>query len=74
MRTRASREELVEPFASDDVMLLRLISRGLTLRAIARSLACSERTVRRRTHELCERAGVDTPIEAVVLAVRRGLI
>jgi len=64
----------LKPFGLDDIALLQLIARGLTLRAIARSLACSERTVRRRTHELCERAGVGTPIEAVVLAVRRGLI
>lgn len=74
MKTRSCDEALLKPFTFDDLVLLRLISRGLPLRAIARSLACSERTVRRRTHELCERAEVDTPIEAVVLAVRRGLI
>lgn len=61
-------------FDGEEIALLALLSRGRTARTIARTLDCSERTVRRRTHELCERVGVDTPIEVVVLAVRHGVI
>lgn len=56
-----------------DVLLLRLFSEGLTLPAIARRTDSSERTVRRRLRQVCNRIGVATPVEAVVLAVRLGL-
>jgi DNA-binding NarL/FixJ family response regulator len=55
-------------------VLLSLLARGRTNFAIAETLGVSERTVRRRTLSVCEKIGVSTPIEAVVEAVRRGLL
>lgn len=60
--------------SEDDVALLALLARGLSLDAVARRLDTSERTVRRRTRTICDRLGVTTPIEAVVWAARRGVI
>jgi DNA-binding NarL/FixJ family response regulator len=37
-------------------------------------MALNERTVRRRLSRLCERLGVATPMQAVVWAVRHGVI
>ena len=59
---------------ADDVQLLVLFAEGLTTAGIARRMNLNERTVRRRLSRLCERLGVSTPIEAVVLAVRHGVI
>ena len=53
---------------------LGLISQGLTVQAIAYRLDVSERTVRRRVSNACTRLGVTTSIEAVVVAVRMGII
>lgn len=55
-------------------MLLRLLSEGLPLRAVANRLQVSERTVRRRVRSVLRRLGVTTSVEAVVWAVRRGLV
>lgn len=60
--------------SEDDVALLALLARGLSLDTVARRLEMSERTVRRRTRTICDRLGVTTPIEAVVWAARRDLI
>lgn len=60
--------------SADDLAVLRLLSRGLTTEAIARELGISERTLRRRGRLICDRIGVNTPIEAVVWAVRGRLI
>ena len=60
--------------SQDDVALLALLARGLSLDAVARRLDLSERTVRRRTRMICDRLGVTTPIEAVVWAARRHLV
>ena len=54
--------------------LVTLLAEGLVLEAVARRLHVSERTVRRRVRSLCERAGVDTPVQVVVAAVREGLV
>jgi DNA-binding CsgD family transcriptional regulator len=59
---------------ADDVRLLALLADGLVLHAIARHLDFSERTVRRRIRSLCDRMGVDTPMQAVVWAVRVGVL
>ncbi len=60
--------------AEDDARLLGLVADGLVLDAIARRLNLSERTVRRRIRALCDRIGVDTPVQAVVWAVRVGIL
>jgi DNA-binding NarL/FixJ family response regulator len=66
--------ELVADMSRQDVELLRLLSRGLPLDAVARRLNTSERTVRRRVKAICDRLGFATSIEAVVWAARRGLV
>jgi DNA-binding NarL/FixJ family response regulator len=58
----------------EDVILLGLLAQGLPLDAVARRLRMSERTVRRRTRDICDRLGVGAPIEAVVWAARRGIL
>ena len=62
------------PLKPDDVTLLGLLARGLPLDVVARRLRTSQRTVRRRTRDICDRLGVGTPIEAVVWAARRGIL
>ncbi len=62
------------PLAHDDLRLLTLLSRGLSIDAIGRRLNLSDRTIRRRTRAICDRLGVGTPIEAVVWAARRRLL
>jgi DNA-binding NarL/FixJ family response regulator len=58
----------------EDIRLLALLAQGLPLDAVARRLRTSERTVRRRTKDICDRLGVGAPIEAVVWAARRGIL
>lgn len=58
----------------EEVALLRLIAGGLSLAAVGRRQGLSERTVRRHLQKVLERVGARTPIEAVVWAVRRGLV
>jgi DNA-binding NarL/FixJ family response regulator len=58
----------------DDLHLLGLLATGLPLDGVARRLEVSERTVRRRVRAVCDQIGVGTQIEAVVWAVRRGLL
>lgn len=57
-----------------ELRLLRLLAQGLVLETIARRLYMSERTVRRRIRSLCERAGVESPIQLVVWAARAGVL
>jgi DNA-binding NarL/FixJ family response regulator len=58
----------------EDRRLLVLLAEGLPLEAIARHLKMSERTVRRRVRSLCDRIGVGNPVQAVVWAVRVGIL
>lgn len=58
----------------EELAVLALVSRGLTVTAVARRLEISERTVRRRLRTAADDLGVDSTIEAVVAAVRRRLI
>lgn len=56
--------------SEEDLAILRPLSRGLTTDTIAREFSISERTLRRRVRTICDQLGVNTPIEAVVWAVR----
>jgi DNA-binding CsgD family transcriptional regulator len=58
----------------DDVRLLALTAEGLSPAGIGRRMELNERTIRRRLGRLCERLGVSTPVQAVVWAVRHGVI
>ncbi|MFT4084528.1 MAG: LuxR C-terminal-related transcriptional regulator [Nocardioides sp.] len=69
----ALEHEHVRPSA-DDLDILRRLAAGETVEAVSRHVGLSERTVRRRLRNLADGIGVDTTIEAVVYAVRRGLI
>jgi DNA-binding NarL/FixJ family response regulator len=59
---------------AEEIELIRLLADGLVLDAVARRLALSERTVRRRIRALCDRFGVDTPVQVVVIAARNGVL
>lgn len=58
----------------DEVEVLALFARGHTIERIARELGISERTVRRRLRAAADALGAGTSVEAVVRAVRTGLI
>jgi DNA-binding NarL/FixJ family response regulator len=72
--TGARRRTLHREISEDDLQLLRLLSTGLPVEAVARRLDLSERTVRRRTRSACDRLGFGTAVEAIVWAARRGLL
>jgi len=57
-----------------DIALLRLIADGLPLDAVARRLQLSDRTVRRRLKSIRDRLGVDSSIQVIAWAARRGLV
>jgi DNA-binding NarL/FixJ family response regulator len=57
-----------------DIQLLRLIAEGLPLDAVARRLQLSDRTVRRRLKAIRDRLGVDSSIQLIAWAARRGLV
>jgi len=58
----------------DDALLLGLLANGLMIASVARRMNLSERTVRRRLRSLCDRLEVETPVQAVVWAVRAGVL
>lgn len=58
----------------EEIAILRLLADGVVLETIARRLALSERTVRRRIRTLCDRFGVDAPVQVVVIAARNGVL
>lgn len=65
----------VEPRLSEhDILVLSRLASGMTADVAARSLDFSSRTFRRRMRSICDRLNVNTPIEAVVWAAKRGLI
>lgn len=74
MRGMGGRTDVSGPLEQDDLALLALVAKGLTVEAVGRRMLLSERTVRRRLRTVCSALGVSTPIEAVVWAVRRDLI
>ncbi|MEV0155803.1 LuxR C-terminal-related transcriptional regulator [Micromonospora sp. NPDC050686] len=66
----------VEPavLTDDEIAVLALLAEGRLTASVAVELHLSERSVRRRVRLICQRLNVDTPIEAVVWAARRGLV
>lgn len=60
--------------SDDEVRLLSHLASGLTADVAARRLDLSSRTLRRRVRGICDRLDVNTPIQAVVWAAKRGLI
>jgi DNA-binding NarL/FixJ family response regulator len=60
--------------SEEDLRLLALLAEGLPLDAVARRLAVSERTLRRRIKAICEQLDVPAAIAAVAWAARRGLL
>ncbi|TDE08147.1 helix-turn-helix transcriptional regulator [Jiangella asiatica] len=57
-----------------DLELLALLATGMPAPRVARTLAVSDRTIRRRVRSICDAIGVGTTIEAVAWAARRRLI
>lgn len=62
------------PLTQAELRVLAEYARGHSLNEIAASMFLSERSVRRRLRVAREAFGVETTIEAVVVAVRRGLL
>lgn len=70
-----ARQVVEEPHLNEEeIRLLAQIASGVTADVAARRLELSARTLRRRLRAICDRLGVNTPIEAVVWAARRQLI
>lgn len=57
-----------------DLEILALLAAGQTVDGTARRVGVSGRTVRRRLRALADDLGVDSTMETVVFAVRRGLV
>ncbi|MFC3760935.1 LuxR C-terminal-related transcriptional regulator [Tenggerimyces flavus] len=70
----ATTSDLRRRVSDDEIRLLALLADGLPVEAIARRLALSDRTVRRRSRALCDRLGARAPIQVVAWAARNGLI
>lgn len=60
--------------SDEDVQVLRLLADGATTAQISAALFCSEPTSKRRMRSIFERMGVPNRTQAVVEAMRRGLI
>jgi DNA-binding NarL/FixJ family response regulator len=73
-RREARPADAIMALDDEELAIVRLLAEGLVLDAIARRLAVSERTVRRRIRALCDRFGVDTPVQVVVIAAHRGVL
>ena len=76
MSTTTDRPRLLEPRLLDDedVAVLALLAQGLPMGTVARRLAMSERTLRRRTRAICDALGVPAAITAVAWAAKQGLL
>lgn len=61
-------------FTAEDTAVLRLVAANVSRADIAARLRCSRSTVTRHLAALCRRLGVRTTIEAVVVAVRAGVV
>ena len=71
MSTTTDRPRLLD---DEDVAVLTLLAQGLPMGTVARRLAMSERTLRRRTRAICDTLGVPAAITAVAWAAKQGLL
>ncbi|MBI4321289.1 MAG: response regulator transcription factor [Chloroflexi bacterium] len=60
--------------SDQELQVLSLIAQGATGREIATRTYCSTITVKRKVHDICSKLGVCDRTQAVVEAMRRGLI
>jgi DNA-binding NarL/FixJ family response regulator len=58
----------------EDLRLLALLAEGMPISSVARRVAMSDRTIRRRMRAICEQLGVKATVQAIVWAARRGLL
>jgi DNA-binding NarL/FixJ family response regulator len=73
-RGAPARSDGKAPLTQAELRVLAEYARGRSLNEIAAGMYLSERSVRRRLRVAREAFGVETTIEAVVAAVRRGLL
>ena len=66
--------QLAEPLTSRELQVLALLSEGLSNKAIASRLAVSESTAKFHVAAILGKLGVGSRAEAIVQAVRRGLV
>jgi DNA-binding NarL/FixJ family response regulator len=71
MQTRSRGSRLLSP---RELTVLRLVAAGLSNRAIAESLAITERTVKFHVTAVLNKLGADNRAQAVALAGRRGIL
>lgn len=65
----------MDVFLSDEQrLLLRCLARGMTAASAARHLDVSENKLRAHVSALCRQLGVQSPMQVLTLASRRGLI
>jgi DNA-binding NarL/FixJ family response regulator len=65
---------LIEPLTAREIEVLRLLSEGLSNKAIAARLNISEHTVKFHVNAILGKLGAESRTEAVVRATRLGLI
>lgn len=66
--------DMPAPLTQTELRILAEYARGRSLNEIAAGMFLSERSVRRRLRVVRQAFGVETTIEAVVVAVKRGLL
>jgi two-component system, NarL family, response regulator DevR len=67
-------EETADPFAADDLALLRFLHEGLSNKEIASRLNIAEVTVKSRLGKLYKRFGVSTRLQLLSAALKQGII
>ena len=60
--------------SDEDLLALRMLAKGATIAEISAALFCSEPTLKRKLRAIYEKLHVTTRTQAVVEALRRGLI
>jgi two-component system, NarL family, response regulator len=60
--------------SDEDLLALRMLAKGATVTEISAALFCSEPTLKRKLRAIYEKLRVTSRTQAVVEAMRRGLI